>query len=192
MTEFLYSIDLLVFYFINNTLSNPLFDKIFVYLTEVTNWYLVYVIFWLILFLKGGRIGKIAALLAILLITFSDQLNSFWLKDFFERIRPCRVLPDVNILTGCTSSYSSPSSHAVNNFAIAVFFYRIYPRLKLPLITAALFVSLSRIYVGVHYPSDILLGAMIGYILGYGFSWMGLKINFYFEKHLAGKIASEN
>ena len=177
MTDFFYSIDLFIFYFINNSLSNPLFDKIFVYLTEVTNWYLVYVIFWMILFFKGGRIGKIAALFAILLITFSDQLNSFWLKDIFERIRPCRVLPHVNILAGCTSSYSSPSSHAVNNFAIAVFFYKIYPKLKWVLLSAAFFVSFSRIYVGVHYPSDILFGAMIGYILGYSFAKITMIIN---------------
>lgn len=181
MLNFFYSIDLFIFYFINNTLSNPVFDRFFPYLTEVTNWYLVYIIFFLILFIKGGRAGKIAALSAILLITFSDQLSSFVLKDLYARIRPCRILPHVNILAGCTSSYSSPSSHAVNNFAIAVLFYKIYPSLKWVLLGIAVTVSISRVYVGVHYPSDIILGAMIGYIFGFIFSWLVLRLNKYLD-----------
>lgn len=187
MFDILYNVDVAVFYFINHTLSNPLFDKFFAFITEVKHWYIAYIILWFIAFFKGGRVGKIAAIGVLILITVSDQVSSQLLKNFFARIRPCNALPDVNILAGCTGSYSMPSSHAVNNFAVAVFFYRIYPKLKWVLLGSAFVIALSRPYVGVHYPSDILVGALIGSLFGYIFSVAVLRINTYIEEKHSGK-----
>ncbi len=177
MVEFLYNIDVQIFYFINHTLSNPVFDKFFPFITEVKHWYIAYLILWLILFFKGGRIGKIAAVILLFQITFSDQLSSFFIKNLVQRIRPCNALPDVNILVTCTGSYSFPSSHAVNNFAVAMFIYKIYPKLKWILFSSAFLIALSRPYVGVHYPSDILGGAIIGIIIGYLFGTITIWID---------------
>lgn len=185
MIDFLYSIDSAIFHFINSGLSNSLFDKFFVFITEVKHWYLVYIIMLGILLIKGGRLGRIAALGAIITITLSDQISSSLLKEWIGRIRPCNVL-DAKIFVdsvGCPSSYSFPSSHAVNNFAIAVFFYRIYPNLKWVLFITAGLVALSRTYVGVHYPSDIFFGALIGAAIGYIISIGALKTNEYFESN---------
>ncbi|MCF8239930.1 MAG: phosphatase PAP2 family protein [Melioribacteraceae bacterium] len=182
MVDILYNIDVSIFYFINHTLSFTALDKFFVYLTDVKHWYLVYIIFWLMLVIKGGRIGRIAAFGALLLITFSDQLNSTFLKSFFERARPCNVLDDVNILVVCTGSYSFPSSHAVNNFAVAAFFSMLYPNYKKALFITAFLVALSRPYVGVHYPSDIIIGALIGYGIGYLFALGAVRLDKYIEK----------
>jgi len=121
MADFLYSIDLGVFYFFNHNLSLPLLDKFFVFITEAKHWMITYVVLWGIVFFKGGKRGKIIAVVSLLVITVSDQLSSFVVKNLFGRIRPCNALPDVKILAGCTDSFSFPSSHAVNNFAIAVF-----------------------------------------------------------------------
>lgn len=187
MVDFFYSVDVAVFYFINNTLSNPLFDKFFPFITEVKHWYIAYIILWCIAFFKGGRVGKIAAIGVLILITVSDQFSSQLLKSFFARVRPCNILSNVNILAGCTGSYSMPSSHAVNNFAVAVFFYKIYPKLKWVLLGSAFLIALSRPYVGVHYPSDILVGAFIGSFFGYIFSAAVLKINSYIEEKHSGK-----
>ncbi|MBI1937926.1 MAG: phosphatase PAP2 family protein [Ignavibacteriales bacterium] len=182
MADALYQIDVAVFYFINGTISNPLFDKFFVFITDVKNWYLTYLILLLISFFKGGRIGKIATLMTILLVVISDQASSTLLKNLFERVRPCNVLPDVNILVGCTSSFSFPSSHAVNNFAAAFYFGKIFPRIKWILLVAAFIVALSRPYVGVHYPSDIFGGAVIGSIVGYLFALLVIKIDNLFQQ----------
>lgn len=170
MIDFLYSIDVSIFYFINHTISNPLFDKFFPFITEVKHWYLVYIIFWLILVIKGGRKGRIAAFGVLLLIAASDQISSSLLKNLFERIRPCNVLVDVRILAGCTGSYSFPSSHAVNNFAFALFFTKLYPKFKIAFFIVAILTAFSRPYVGVHYPSDIVGGALIGSLIGYVFA----------------------
>lgn len=182
MTDILYSIDVAIFRFINDTISNPIFDKIFPFLTEVKHWHIAYIILWGILFFKGGRKGKIAAVGVILLIVISDQFSSHFLKNLVQRIRPCNALEAVRILVSCTDSYSFPSSHAVNNFAVAAYFYRLYPNYKIILFTSATLMALSRPYVGVHYPSDVIIGALIGTIIGYLMSMLIVRINEHLEK----------
>ncbi len=177
MIDFLYNIDVSIFYFLNHTISNSLFDKFFPFITDPKNWYLVYVIFWLLLIFKGGRIGKISAILILFVIAISDQISSHLLKNLFERVRPCNVLPNVHLLVGCTKSYSMPSSHAVNNFAAAIFFSKLFPKYKMPLIIIAVLMALSRPIVGVHYFSDIVVGALIGTIIGYLMALLSLKVD---------------
>ncbi len=184
MVDFLYNIDVSIFYLLNQTISNPLFDSFFPYITNAKSWYLVYIIFWLLLIFKSGRIGKISAVLIILVIALSDQISSHLLKNLFERVRPCNVLEDVNLLISCTKSYSMPSSHAVNNFAAAIFFSKLFPKYKLPLIIVAVFMALSRPIVGVHYFSDIVIGALIGMIIGYLMSILALRIDDIMEQRL--------
>lgn len=77
-----------------------------------------------------------------------------------------------------------PSSHAVNNFAAAIFFSKLFPKYKLPLIIVAVLLALSRPIVGVHYFSDIVIGALIGMIIGYLMSILALRINDIMEQRL--------
>lgn len=170
MSDFLYSIDLEIFHFINGTLSNPVFDKFFPFITNIQHWLIAYLILWFILLLNGGKKGKIVAISLLFLIIITDQISSNLLKNYFERIRPCNVLENINILVSCTKSFSFPSSHATNNFSVAVFLYKFYPRFKWAFFTIATLMALSRVVVGVHYPSDIFAGAVIGSIIGYIFS----------------------
>ncbi|MGE5399189.1 MAG: phosphatase PAP2 family protein [Ignavibacteriales bacterium] len=182
MTDFLYNIDLALFYFVNHNMANPAFDKFFVFITDVNHWYIAYLILLGIAIVKGGRTGRISAVGAILLIIVSDQLSSFTIKHWIARIRPCNALSDARALIPCSDSYSFPSSHAVNNFAVSVFFYRIYPNLKWVLFISAFLVAFSRIYVGRHYPSDVVGGAIIGSAIGYVFSVAALKLDNYIQK----------
>ncbi|MBM4172434.1 MAG: phosphatase PAP2 family protein [Ignavibacteria bacterium] len=181
MGEILYNIDVSIFYFINQSLSNPFFDKLFVFLTEVKHWYLLYLVLILICFFKGGRIGKIAAIGSIFLVFASDQISSSVLKNLFERVRPCNVLLNVNILVGCNSSFSFPSSHAVNNFAAAFYFGKIFPKYRWILLTVAFLMAISRPYVGVHYPSDIIGGAIIGSIIGFLLSLVVMYLDIFIK-----------
>ncbi len=177
MVDFFYSVDLTFFYFFNHTLSVGFLDKFFSIITNVNNWYIAYVILLLLTFIKGGTKGKLAVLSVILLVIFTDQLGYRILKEYFERVRPCNALPDVLTPLGCTGSFSFPSNHALNNFAAAVFFYRLYPHLKYSLFITASLVALSRVYLGLHYPSDILGGAIIGSAFGYLFAFFVLYVD---------------
>jgi len=108
------------------------------------------------------------------LVVLSDQLSSSVLKQLFDRARPCHtvngipIVPEVRLLVGCGSGRSFPSSHAVNNFAVATLFVMYYRRWGWAFFTWASLVALSRVAIGVHYPSDILGGALIGVILALG------------------------
>lgn len=181
MADFFYSIDLTVLYFFNHTLSSGLLDKFFSIITNVNNWYIAYIVLLSISFFKGRSKGKIAAIGVIILIIVSDQTGYHILKEMTQRIRPCNALNDVITPLGCTGSYSFPSNHALNNFAAATFYYRLYPNLKWVLFITASLVSISRVYLGLHYPSDILGGAVLGVIFGYIFSilaiWLDKKLS---------------
>lgn len=180
MIDFLYSLELAVFYFFNHTLSNSFFDKFFATITNVNNWYITYVILLGISFIKGGKRGKLAVIGIILLIIVTDQTGYRLLKDFFARSRPCEVLTDVLTPIGCTGTFSFPSNHALNNFAAAIFFAKLFPKLRWILFSAASLVAISRVYLGLHYPSDVLGGALIGLFFGYIFA----EIVMYVEKKL--------
>lgn len=176
MIDFFYSIDLVIFYFFNHTLSICFLDRFFSILTNVNNWYIAYIILLCIAFTKGGLKGKISVVFVILLIVVTDQLNHKIIKEIFQRIRPCNALTDVLTPLGCNGTFSFPSNHAVNNFAAAAFFYRLFPKLKWILFITASLVALSRVYLGLHYPSDILGGVVIGSAFGYIFASGALKI----------------
>ena len=177
--EFLYSIDLAIFYFFNHTISTGLLDKIFSIITDVNKWYIAYIILAGIAIFKGGLRGKIAVISLIILIIVTDQTGYRLLKELFERVRPCNALSDAITPIGCAGGFSFPSNHALNNFAAAVFLLRLYPQYKWIFLITATLIAISRIYLGVHYPSDVLVGALIGSAFGYLFSIIALKLEAY-------------
>ena len=179
MTDFLYSFDLAIFYFFNHTISTGFLDKFFSIITDVKSWYVAYFILAAIAFFKGGTRGKIAVVGLIILIIVTDQTGYRLLKESIERLRPCVALKDAITPVGCAGSFSFPSNHALNNFAAAVFLLRLFPKYKWIFLIVAILVSISRIYLGVHYPSDVLGGAIIGAAFGYLFSIAALKIDKY-------------
>jgi len=177
MLDFFYSIDVSVFYFFNHTLSAPFADRFFSIITNVNNWYIAYLILLAITFVKGGRTGKIAVIFVILLIICTDQVSHRIIKELIQRVRPCHVLSDVITPLGCSGTYSFPSNHAVNNFAAAMFLSMLYPRMTWIFFITAVLVSISRIYLGLHYPSDVAAGALIGVGAGYLFGIVAIKID---------------
>jgi undecaprenyl-diphosphatase len=116
---------------------------------------------------KGGAKGRKFVVLMILTILISDQLSSSLIKPLVDRTRPCFSLEGVKLLITIGPGKSFPSSHAVNNFAAATVISYFYKEYKAVLFTIAGLVAFSRVYVGVHYPLDVLAGAAIGMIVGY-------------------------
>ncbi len=176
-----YSIDLGIFYFFNHTISTGFLDKFFSTITNVNNWYIAYLILISILFFKGGKRGKIAVIGIILLIIITDQTGYKILKELFQRVRPCNTLPDALTPLGCTGSYSFPSNHAINNFAAATFFAHLYPSYRYILYITAFLVAISRVYLGLHYPSDILAGAAVGILFGILFAYGVMRVEKFIE-----------
>lgn len=176
--NFLHSIDLSIFYFFNHTISNPICDWLFILITTQTNWYIAYGILIYFLLTKFGWEGRAILVLLILTIVIADQLSSHVVKEVVARVRPCWELPDVRLLVPCGGGKSFPSSHAVNNFAFAVVMSYYFRRYRVIFYVVATFIALSRVYVGVHYPSDVVSGAIIGYSVALGIVFLYKKYIF--------------
>jgi len=165
--EWLYNLDVNFFRLGNEALANPVFDAIMPFITDVRHWYVVYILSVILLMIYGGKRGRWAVVFAIMTIVISDQLSSFILKPLIGRLRPCHALDHVRLLVRCGGGFSFPSSHAVNNFAIALFFGSVYRKAMPYLLLIAFIIAYSRVYVGVHYFSDVIAGAFIGAGIGY-------------------------
>lgn len=155
-----------MFYAINHGMSNPFFDWLMPLITDRTTWFPVWalvVVALVVVYVRQKLYHGLWSLLLIaVIITAGDQVSSSLIKPTVERIRPSNALEDVNLLVPRTKSYSFPSSHATNFFAAAAFFTWLVPRGWIFYFLIAMTVSLSRTYVGVHYPGDLLGGAVLG------------------------------
>jgi membrane-associated phospholipid phosphatase len=161
--HWLQSLDLALFHFINGAISNPFFDWLMPVLSgRGVPWLIAVVIAvpW-ILFFANTRL-KICALLMVLVVALGDPLVIGTIRNLVARPRPCLVLPDVNALLGCTTSGSLPSAHAANWFALAMVAFLFHRRSAWFMFPLAASVAFSRVYCGVHYPSDVCAGAILG------------------------------
>ncbi|MEW6418757.1 MAG: phosphatase PAP2 family protein [Nitrospirota bacterium] len=156
-------IDTLVFFFINRDLQNSLFDLSMPFITNET--YLIFLPLFLWFLLKERKNALIVLGIAFVSLLISDW-SSNALKHYFERIRPCNEFDGARVLVGCGKSFSMPSNHAANAFAFAMPFYILFKnRLRYVFVIVALVVGFSRVYVGVHYPFDVIVGALVGVVL---------------------------
>ncbi len=172
MIDWLYSIDVALFRFGNETIANPAGDWFFPFITNLRNMIVPYALLVLGLLFFGKKRGAVTVLLLIVTITLADQISSFVVKPWVGRLRPCHVLDDVRLLVGCGSGKSFTSSHATNNFALAVLVSHFYPVARPWLLLFASLVAFSRVYVGVHYPSDILGGAVLGTLIALAVAYL--------------------
>jgi membrane-associated phospholipid phosphatase len=167
--------DYTVFQFINQGLANPVTDFIMPLVTTDLNLKIFYAFCIFLLVWKGDRRLRYAIIFSLITIAATDLINSAVLKPLFERPRPCHSFT-VHLLVPCGAGLSFPSSHAANLFGQAFLFRIIKPSLTKYLIPLAIIVALSRVFVGVHYPLDILVGAAVGIIIGHAVALLYLKL----------------
>ncbi|MBN1211462.1 MAG: phosphatase PAP2 family protein [candidate division Zixibacteria bacterium] len=166
MLESLARFDLLFFLFINVWLANPITDFIMPIMTSGQLIVGTYTVCLAIMLWKGDRQLRWMVLFSIIVLVLCDQTASSLLKKWICRPRPCQILSDINLLVGCGAGWSMPSSHATNVFGQFFFFAFFYKHRVWPLLIYACLVAISRVFVGVHYPGDILAGALLGGTIG--------------------------
>jgi undecaprenyl-diphosphatase len=162
-----------------NGLHTPFFDQFFWYATKPILWLPLYLLIFVLL-VRSFRWKTITIVIAVaLMIAVSDQLANVS-KDRTQRLRPSHE-PEIEQLVHSVNDYKGGqygffSAHASTNFAIAlffIFFLRRRYRWMVPILLVwATIMAYSRLYLGVHYPGDILAGILVGVILGSLFVWL--------------------
>lgn len=180
MLDFFQSVDMNLIKWIHQYFSNSLFDIFMPIITNKKNWTLpIIVLIFLLGFFSGSR-GKIALTVLIISLSFTDAICAQILKPFFERIRPSHLnLEEVNLLTSKGGKWSMPSNHAANMFSLAIVLSYFYKKYKPLLFLLAILISFSRVYVGVHFPGDVIVGGFIGVFISSIFLilWGKIKLN---------------
>lgn len=115
----------------------------------------------------------------VVVISMADYTSSGIFKPWIARLRPCYALENINLPNGCGGQYGFFSSHAANSFAVATLIFLLLKEKQKNIgyivFAWAIPVSLSRIYLAVHYPSDILVGMLFGILCGYLVYLVSLK-----------------
>ena len=149
-------------------------DTFMVLISEVWVWIPLYVAILFFIFKKFPlRDALVFAAVCVVGVVLTDQGSVHLFKEVFRRLRPCQVdelREQMRFLASGCGLYGFVSSHAANTFGFAVIsggiFNKVYPKLGLALLVWAAIVSYSRIYLGVHYPLDIICGALLGVLIG--------------------------
>lgn len=176
MLETLIEWDKILFELINQTLSNGFFDIILPFMRNKYVWVPFYIFLISYLIINYRLKGLAVSVMAILTITISDQTSSSLIKNTVERLRPCKqaeLEEQVRLLIDhCGAGYSFTSSHATNHFALAGFLATLlgarWGWVPPAIYAWAFIVSYAQVYVGVHFPFDILAGGILGTLIGKG------------------------
>lgn len=166
MLEALMNLDGGFLLFLQEYVRNPILDKIMIFITSLGNGGMIWIVATILLLIpkktrKAGIVSA-AALLGSLLF------NNMLIKNIVQRQRPYVTLETLKIIIPRPSDFSFPSGHSAASFAAAASFYRLLPqKFGIPAIVLAALIAFSRLYVGVHYPTDVLAGALMGIALSY-------------------------
>lgn len=173
MIDQLIALDKELFLSVNQGMSNAFFDWLMPILRNRFTWAPLY-LFIIIFSVKNYKREGVMMIMALLLnFAISDSVSSKLVKNSIQRLRPCN---DIELReqmvqrVRCSGGYSFTSSHATNHFAMAVLliilFYRRWKHVIWLALLWAASISFAQIYVGVHYPLDILAGALLGVLIG--------------------------
>jgi membrane-associated phospholipid phosphatase len=177
LLKWLDHIDKVLFVLIQHDADHSLLDKIMPVLRDPQTWIPMYAIILYYSIRKGKNRAWMFIILSLFCFAITDSVCAQLLKPLFGRLRPCDD-PDLHgllkSLVDCGGIYSLPSNHAANHFGLATFWYfaiRTVTGQKWRWLWVwAAFIGYAQVYVGVHYPFDVLAGSIFGYVTGLGMS----------------------
>ena len=161
-----------------NGLHHPWLDPVMYYLTQTFFWLPLYAFLIFLIFKNYGKQGWHILIGVVVTVTLADQITGSLMKPFFARFRPSHE-PTLDGLVHIVNNYRGglygfASSHAANTFGTALFVWlvlRQYHRWTAWIFLWAVLMTYTRIYLGVHYPGDIIVGAIVGLVSG----WIGFR-----------------
>jgi len=187
----LIQLDRELFTLINSKWTNPVFDALAPLLRNSVYWIPLYLFLAVFVTVNFKVKGLWWIIFFVVTVGMADMTGTYGFKYGFERIRPCNnaeLAGQVRLLVVCPSGFGFTSNHAANHFGMATFLFITFRRLFKKWMLLAFFwagsIAYAQIYVGIHYPTDIICGALVGIIFGI---FTGSFFNKFFGLTLAGK-----
>ncbi len=172
MLQTIQHIDLYFFRLLHTGMVNPLFDNLMPLLRNPFFWAPVYLFLLVWMFTVYKKAGLVWCLFFFITFIFCDYISAHIFKAMVQRVRPCNdesLAYLIRRIVQCGSGYSFPSTHAANHFGLSFFMIftlgKKYKYLAVIVLTWALSVCFAQVYCGVHYPFDILAGALTGMLI---------------------------
>lgn len=171
------TIDLVMLRGLNVGLATPWLDRLVPPFSDLSLWKPVLLAMGLAIVLLKRREGILIVVGTLLAFLLGEFISSDLIKPLLDRPRPCEVVEWVRLLGSfCPRSPAFPSSHATNAFSVTTFLGFFFPRLRPVLWTVALFVAFSRVYMGVHWPLDVIGGAVLGVGCAFVCRWVLVRL----------------
>jgi len=168
--ETLIQLDHQVFLWINHGLSSEFLDMVLIPLRHKMFWIPLYIFLIVFIYQNFEKSKWFLFLSIIVCITISDITSSRLIKKNVERLRPCNQEQlDVRSKVPCSYGYSFTSSHATNHFAISVLLFLVFGfwKYRILFVLWAALIAFAQVYVGLHFPLDVIAGAIVGTVLGW-------------------------
>jgi undecaprenyl-diphosphatase len=169
-----------------NGMHSPLMDTLMYWITYKYTWIPMYLVLVTLTLREDRKKGLFILLTVLIAVIIADKITSGLMKPYYMRFRPCHepaLQGFVHQVTDCGGLYGFASSHASTSFALAITWFVLLKNraryMWLIFVWAAIY-SYSRVYVGVHYPGDILIGAFVGLASG----WASICLNNIFFKKI--------
>lgn len=160
---------------LQNCMRNHILDDILIFITTLGNGGLLWIVLTIILLARRNT-RNVGCMSAAALIG-SVLVNNVLLKNLVARTRPYEMIEGLTCLVGKQSDYSFPSGHTAASFAAAVIFCLALPKkYGIPAMVMAVLIAFSRLYIGVHYPSDVLAGAAFGTLIALLVYWGAARL----------------
>jgi undecaprenyl-diphosphatase len=193
-------LDQSILYFFNHTIATDWLDPVMIALTNVKTWAPVYILSAVLALYYQRMRGVRLIVSTLLLVAVANGVTNLAIKPAVARERPCaevspghRTVEDIRLPDGQRFGYSFPSSHALNNFAGVVFFILAFPRKKWLywLFVPATLICITRLYLGVHYPADVLGGMLLGAVFGYAWAKLHTGVEKWLDLRRTAHIVSQ-
>lgn len=172
--DYILEADRVVWYHVNVLWQNTVFDFLAPIFRNPKTWIPLYLFLAIFLPYRFRLKGLYWCLGFLITFGIGDYFSASIIKPLVQRIRPCNdeaLRSTIHLIVDCGSGFSFPSAHATNHFALATFMIvslgQRYRWIRLPLLLWAFSIAYAQIYVGVHYPVDVLCGGILGVMIGW-------------------------